>query len=195
MEGHAKRFAAQRHSVSMVGGCAGCHVRPGVVGHITAKIAAAPQLAKHVFAHPDPSAFKLSAGQRKLTDQLCTGCHRARYTIDLQHVPLATAAGVATVRGEIVAVQCIDCHPAAGHYDGRYDAYSPLNPSHKAPDDTSTDLDCLACHTRATPEIVTGWLASKEASTAQGCRACHSLDHRKINQQSTGAKCPMRKAE
>ena len=192
MESHASRFAGQRHSVSIVGGCAGCHVRPGVVGHIATKIAAAPQLAGHVLGGVDPATLKLNAGRRTLTNQLCADCHGRRYTIDLRHVPLGTSIGVTDAEGTITAVTCIDCHPAAGHYDGRFDAYAAVNPAHKAPENASTDRDCLACHTCATPEIVTGWMASKEAATAQGCSTCHGLDHRKMNQQSTGAKCPLR---
>ena len=192
MQGHARLFRAQRHSVSMVGGCAGCHVPPGVAGHVNVKVSSAPQMWEHVFGQPDPAKFRAGPSQVRIINERCINCHVRRYTVDLQHIPLSRVAAVATVQGEVVPVACTGCHPGIGHYDGRYDDYAPTNDKRKSPEETFTDLDCLACHTAATPEIVVGWLESPTARRAQGCRSCHCLDHKKINDDSTGKKCTVR---
>ena len=192
MENHARLFRSQRHSVSMVGGCAGCHVPPGPVGHVNVKVASAPQMWEHAFGEPDPAAFQAGASQLRIINERCIDCHSRRYTVDLQHIPLSRWAAVATVKGEVVPVTCTDCHRGIGHYDGRYDRYAPANEKREAPEETFTDLDCLACHTAATPEVVAGWLNSRYPRRAQGCRTCHCLDHKKINADGTGKKCSIR---
>jgi len=192
MENHVRLFEAQGHSVGVVGGCSGCHVRPGPVGHACARLTAIPHVYEHFFGNPDPASIKASAHQLTLINERCTSCHAKRRTADPRHLPLANAAALATASGGTVGVRCTDCHPSAGHYDGRYDGYSAKNSDRKTPAEASREVECLACHTTATPEVVAGWMAGPEAGLAKGCNACHDLRHDAINRRTTGALCPMR---
>ncbi len=46
-----------------------------------------------------------------------------------------------------------------------------------SPQAKDTDSDCVGCHSKVTPKIVTDWKESKHSQAGISCDACHGSDH------------------
>lgn len=184
MKIHYDSFKASKHHNEHVENCHACHVAPGIKGYAHAKLSDGTHdsIMHALQAYTDGSFIEIAEDSLEILNGNCIRCHSEGFTKDRSHIEFATRSSkhggpIGTTSEKLV---CTDCHLGIVHPHMPGDLFKAYADKKIKPSGTYEEVDCLACHKLATPEVVKEWTRGAHAMKGVTCIGCHGNDHSTI---------------
>ena len=183
MKIHYDSFKASKHHNEHVENCHACHVGPGLKGYAHAKLSdGTHDSMMHSFqAYTDGTFIEIAEDSLKILNGNCIRCHSEGFTKDKSHIEFVLKSNKHGTGGSAPEkLACTDCHLGVVHPHMPGDLFKAYAVKKIKPYGTYEEVDCLACHKLATPDVVKEWTKGAHAVKGVTCISCHGNDHRHI---------------
>ncbi len=188
MDVHYDSFMSSKHHNEHVHSCHTCHVGPGILGFLHAKLSdgahdSFEHMKKTYLTSPNSGLFiDIAEDSIPIVNANCVKCHAGNeeYTKDKTHLEYVAQSKRNGKNGELEDFFCTDCHIGVVHPSWSADVYKEYAEKKVPPFGTYSENDCYACHRYATPEVVKEWTNSPHSRKGVSCLDCHENDHGRI---------------
>lgn len=188
MDVHYDSFMSSEHHNEHVHSCHTCHVGPGILGFLHAKMSdgahdSFEHMRKTYLTTPNSGLFiEIAEDSIPIVNANCVKCHtdHKEYLKDQTHIEFVAQSKRVGKDGNLKDFFCTDCHIGVVHPSWSADVYKVYAEKKIPPYGEFSENDCYSCHRHATPEVVKEWTKSPHAKSGVSCIACHGNDHGKI---------------